>query len=148
METPISQTMDLVNGKAEYDAQAKLLLSHKVILAKIIKMLIPEFADVPEKDIYEKYIQDGVKVGVVAADPDVKDLLQTKVGYRILPLSQESSEVKSGKIYFDIVFAVSDPSIDKQLTHIYINLEQQLTYKPGYSVSTRAIYYLCRMISM
>ncbi len=106
-------------------------------------MTLPEFKGVPNA---EKYIHDGIKVGVVAVDPDVPDLESKDVGYRKLPIGTESNDMKSGRIYYDVVFTVDVPN-KKRPIHIYVNLEQQVDTKPGYPIVTRGVYYLCRMVS-
>ena len=38
--------MELADKKAKYDTQAKILLSYKPVLGKILKLTLPEFKDV------------------------------------------------------------------------------------------------------
>ena len=54
--------------------------------------------------------------------------------------------MKSGRIYYDVVFTVDIPG-KKKPRKVYINIEQQVEIKPGYAIVTRGIYYLCRLIS-
>ena len=148
---PVGAALELADKKAKYDTQAKILLSYKPVLGKILKLTLPEFKDVPDPSIY---IHDGIQVGVVAVDPDVPDLDSQEVGYRRLPIEvgvklpigTESNDMKSGRIYYDVVFTVDIPG-KKKPRKVYVNIEQQVTTKPGYPIVTRGIYYLCRMIS-
>ena len=147
---PIGPALELADKKAKYDTQAKILLSYKPVLGKILQLTLPEFKDVPDPSIY---IHDGIKVGIVAVDPDVPDLASEDMGYRKLPIVTEklpigieSNDMKSGKVYYDVFFVVNVPG-KKRPIHIYVNLEQQVDTAPGYPIVTRGIYYLCRMVS-
>ncbi|MBQ1492386.1 MAG: hypothetical protein IIZ39_10540 [Blautia sp.] len=140
---PIGPAMELADKKAKYDKQAKILLSYKPVLGKILQLTLPEFKDVPDPSIY---IHDGIQVGIVAVDPDVPDLESKDVGYRKLPLGTESNDMESGRIYYDVVFTVDIPGKRKP-RKVYVNIEQQVDTDTGYPIVTRGIYYLCRLVS-
>ena len=46
-DSEISQTLDVANAGARYDAAARKLVAQKPILAYILKSTMDEFADVP-----------------------------------------------------------------------------------------------------
>ncbi len=57
-DSEISQTLDVANAGARYDAAARKLVAQKPILAYILKSTMDEFADVPVKRIAEELIED------------------------------------------------------------------------------------------
>ena len=141
--------METAGDRARYDENAKILLSNKSVLARVLKLAVPEYEDEPVEAI-EGYIHDGVRVGVVALDANVRDLDHYTVGHRILPLAQESNDMKSGRVTFDIVFTVDLPGdkARKNQLYIFVNIEQQLDFDPDYPVPSRSVYYLARQISL
>ena len=57
MKTMMSETLDSVNAMEKYDAACKMLLSQKVILARILKHCIPEFQYYSADEIADKFIE-------------------------------------------------------------------------------------------
>lgn len=60
-------------------------------------------------------------------------------------LENESKLPDEGKMYFDIVFTVITKDNERQ--KIYINVEAQKSFFPGYDLVTRGIVYSARLIS-
>ena len=59
MKTMMSEALDSVNAMEKYDAACKMLLSQKVILARILKHCIPEFQYYSADEIADKFIEDA-----------------------------------------------------------------------------------------
>ena len=72
-DSEISQTLDVANAGARYDAAARKLVAQKSILAYILKSTMDEFADVPVERIAEELIEDFPSVSEMAVFQDTPD---------------------------------------------------------------------------
>ena len=125
----------------------KKLLSNKQILAYVMKGCIPEFADIPLKDI-PSYIEMS-SINNTAACTYIDDK-QIEVTDESIPGSQ---------IKYDIQFEAALPckykaegseekrSSDKEKLCLIINLESQAKDNPGYPLIKRALYYSSRLVA-
>jgi predicted transposase/invertase (TIGR01784 family) len=125
--------------KIRYDESCKRVLSFKSVLANILKGCVDEFADCSIQDIQDKYIEADPEVSKVAVNPDESDKT-------ISGMSAEDVTINEGKVLYDIRFYAIAPST-KDRIKLIINLEAQNEFKPGYSLTTRGIYYCARLIS-
>lgn len=121
---------------AAYDRHAKRLLKDKGILARILIETVPEFFGyTPEEAIAA--IEGEPMVSSVPVRPYSKEA--------VAALNNESALPGEGTVTFDIVFtAVTKDGIH---TKLYINLEAQKDFYPGYDLVTRGIVYGARLIS-
>lgn len=140
MENFLQRSIEDAGRKAQYDANAKKLLSQKLILAHILKGTTQEFATMELKEIVS-CIEGEPKVSSVRVEPG-----KTNASYRpnIRGSNTEQEDQGEGKIYFDILFYVR---MKDGLSRMIINIEAQQKEKPGYPLIHRAIFYGCRMIS-
>ena len=135
------------DDKKAYDMYCKKLLSNKQILAYVMKGCIPEFADIPLKDI-PSYIEMS-SINNTAACTYIDDK-QIEVTDESIPGSQ---------IKYDIQFEAALPckhkaegseekrSSDKEKLCLIINLESQAKDNPGYPLIKRALYYSSRLVA-
>ena len=132
------------DDKKAYDMYCKKLLSNKQILAYVIKGCIPEFADIPLKDI-PSYIEMS-SINNTAACTYIDDK-QIEVTDESIPGSQ---------IKYDIQFEAALPtkqedtgkrSCTKERLRMIINLESQAKDNPGYPLIKRALYYCGRLMA-
>ncbi|MDY5807979.1 MAG: hypothetical protein SPM04_10615 [Lachnospira sp.] len=132
-ETYISSVIDYSGNKVQYDENVRQILKDKNILAYILKYSVKEFADCSIEET--KAAIDG--------EPEVaiRNVRPVAVG----TLENESNIPGEGKMYFDIVFyaKINDDSRQK----MYINVEAQKSFYPGYDLVTRGIIYPARLIS-
>lgn len=126
------------NG-VQLDAACKRLLSEKEILAHLLKGCVPEFRNLPVRQIASSCIEGDLQVSKIPVLPDE--------GTPVIRGSQtEDSSINEGTITYDIRFSAVVPNTDEQIT-LLINVESQNDYYPGYPLLKRAVYYGCRMIS-
>lgn len=147
MPAIIHTEMTAAEKKIALDESCKRLLSEKSILAWILHACVAEFKDVPVRDIAEKYIEGTPELGEVRVLPEETNL-SADAAYtpKIQGLPTEDVSVTEHTIYYDIRFYAVAPK-DGQLIKLIINIEAQNKYHNSYALITRAIYYLCRMIS-
>ncbi|SFB13705.1 hypothetical protein SAMN05216249_11075 [Acetitomaculum ruminis DSM 5522] len=153
----IDKELSLADLKAQYDTYVKRLLSDKEILAFILINTIKEFKDYSIKEA-KKAIEGDVKTDLISVRPSKENLKrifsedekgkENKNVYqseKIFGLNTESKIPGEGKMNFDIVFTVRTIKGERQ--KIYINLEAQKDFYPGYDLVTRSIVYCSRLIS-
>ena len=126
-ENYISSEIDSADTKAQYDEHVRRMLKDKDVLAFILKYSVREFADYTIEEA--KAAIDGDKVRPNAVET----------------LENESNIPGEGKMYFDIIFYAKTKDAIRQ--KIYINIEAQKSFYPGYDLVTRGIIYPARLIS-
>ena len=139
METNLSQTIDIINDNARYDASVKEVLADKQVLARILKYSLEEFQDDEIEDIMK--CMDTPVISKVRMEPG-----QTNLN-KIEKTSEEDSIPGEGKIFYDIRFSVFR---GMEQIKVLINIEAQKSTdenKLGYQLDNRIIYYLSRMVS-
>ena len=139
MRNELSKDLSVAEGKEQYDAQCKKVLSNKVILAWILKRVTEEFKDMEIRDIMD-CIEGEPQISTVPVDPGETNK------EKISGLSNENSVPNEGMVTFDIHFYAYVPHEDVRIKLI-INVEPQKAFNPGYPIVTRGILYVARLIS-
>ena len=139
-KTTLSQSIDIVQQKAQYDEACKKVLAEKIILAWIMKHTMKEYADYNVQEIMENFIVGEPNVAEKNVLPD-----ETNTP-RITGTGVEDTTVTEGSITYDIQFRAILPCSDEKVQMI-INVEAQNDFYPGYPIIKRGIYYCARMIS-
>lgn len=126
-------------GKAKYDQTMLNVLSDKQVLAWILKRFVSEYEHLPLEEIETKYIEPETilvsKAGVSRDSSGIKGL------------SEKDSTQTEGTDYYDIVFQAYYPGNEEEKIGLYINLEAQADYYPGYPLEMRGIYYGARRLT-
>jgi hypothetical protein len=144
LNTEITKAVKAADDKAQYDEQAKRLLSQKHILAHILVKTVDEFKGMNPKDVV-KYIEGEPKVGIVPLEPGLTNRDESSAdGERVVGLNTENSEINEGLVRFDIIFYVR---MKDGLSQIIVNVEAQQKNPTEYHILNRAIFYVCRMVS-
>lgn len=127
------------DGKAKYDQTMLNVLSDKQVLAWILKRFVSEYEHLPLEEIETKYIEPETilvsKAGVSRDSSGIKGL------------SEKDSTQTEGTVYYDIVFQAYYPGNEQEKIGLYINLEAQADYYPGYPLEMRGIYYGARRLT-
>ena len=127
------------DGKAKYDQTMLNVLSGKQVLAWILKRFVSEYEHLPLEEIETKYIEPETilvsKAGVSRDSSGIKGLLE------------KDSTQTEGTVYYDIVFQAYYPGNEEEKIGLYINLEAQADYYPGYPLEMRGIYYGARRLT-
>lgn len=140
-DTTIAKNIRVADEKANYDAACKRLLSEKIILAWIMKNCLEEYRDCDVDEIAEKYIEGNPQVAEIPVAPD-----ESNVCSRIHGTGNEDSTLTEGTITYDIRFLALAPQSGETI-RLFINVEAQNDFYPGYPLIKRGIYYCSRMIS-
>lgn len=137
-KTYLTNSLDNAKNKAKYDAQVKKILSDKRILAWILKHSVEEFRETSIEQAMA-CIEGEPEIATVPVAPG------SRKPEAISGAATEDSIPNEGKITYDIRFHVVTPT--KERIKMFVNVEAQKKYHPGYDLVTRAIFYCARMLS-
>ena len=132
-ESYISSEIDSADTKAQYDEHVRRMLKDKDILAFVLKYSVREFADYTIEEA-QAAIDGEPKIATHKVRPNAVETLEN-----------ESNIPGEGKMYFDIIFYAKTKDAIRQ--KLYINIEAQKSFYPGYDLVTRGIVYPARLIS-
>ena len=141
ISTDFAMNLSASEARARLDAAAKKLLKHRIILAEILKNCVEEFAGYDRDYIVENCFAGEVHTNEISLDQDMPDADSSIIGS-----DTEDNSESEGLIRYDIVFDAVIPD-SKKIVRLVINLEVQVSTNLSYSVVTRAVYYLARLIS-
>ena len=116
----------------KYDNYAKKILSHKMILAYILQRVVKEQKGMSIPEIVSCFERD-VKVGTEAL---MSDFIRGE--------NLEDWRYGEGRIFYDLRLSLAN--IEGHLK-LFVDVEAQKNFWPGYSLPTRGIVYGARMIS-
>ncbi len=143
-QTGIANALDHAGDAAMLDRYAKKIFSHEAILAPLMRMCIPEFADCTDEFIVANCFEEKPLVSAWPVNQDEGVMLDGD--QRVTQLNSEENAASERTIHYDIRFTAKVPKGD-ELIKLIINLEIQVTDQLRYRVVTRGIYYGARMIS-
>jgi len=148
--------MDKINGSVEllnsldiaYDMEAtetldkksKELLRNKEVLAVILKGVVSEYEDYTYKQIMDFIENDSITSEEVTVG---------RSSTRITGEDKEFAILGEKTSIFDTKFRSWNPNLSTAslAVHLHIDLEPQGTYRPGYPIEKRGLYYLARELS-
>ena len=125
----------------DYDAECKLLLSEKQVLARIMHEWLTEFFELDVSRIERECFEGEPRVG---SDPVDRD---ASLG-RVQALAEEDATLSEGTATFDVRFEARVPGTEGQLVHIEVDVEAQRDFYPGYPITRRGMFYVGRLLSM
>lgn len=138
-QTPIADGIEATDINAQYDHACRKLLANREILARILKEVVDEFRDCDVEEIANRYIESQPEIASVPVNPG-------ETNANIAGRSNEDVVYGEGKVTYDIHFQAVYPKGDRYVK-IFINVEGQKDFYPGYALQKRGIFYCCRMIS-
>ena len=123
------------------DAQSKVLLRSKEVLAVILQGVVEEYQGYSRREIMDFIEADSIDDG--------KEVSPGRTNAQILGDSIEFALLNEKVSQFDLFFRAKNPqlSTEKVLIRLHIDVEPQKTYRPGYPIEKRGIYYLARSLS-
>ena len=142
MKNELARELSLAEGKIQYDNSVKRVLANKRILAWILKYVTEEFAGMSVDEIKTcigSYIEIS-EIGVLPGRTNRREM------EKIRGEAQEDAVPGEGELYFDIRFSAYLRG-KKERIKLLINVEAQKNFYPGYSLTTRGVFYGARMIS-
>lgn len=133
-------TLKITADTSGLDAASKRILRHKEILAIIAKDTIEEYQGYNPEEIMEFIEADSISA------PEVSRGWTNTI---IHGDSEEFTELNEKTTAFDVFFRARNPELSKGRVNVnlHVDLEAQRTYRPGYPIEKRGIYYLARSLS-
>ncbi len=114
--TTLSQSISIIEQKAQYDATCKKVLAEKIILAWIMKHTMAEYAKHEVWEIEEKYIVGEPKIAETPVLPDETN------APKVTGVGVEDSSINEGTVTFDIQFQAIVPETE-EVVQMIINVE-------------------------
>lgn len=145
--------MDKINGSMEalstlqitadmegLDAQCKTILRAKEVLAVILRETVEEYRGYRRSEI-----MDFIQERSMNSETEVS---AGRTNTQIQAENPEYVQLNEKATYFDLVFRAANPAMSDHGVNVgmYIDVEPQKTYRPGYPIEKRGIYYLARML--
>ena len=134
-------SMQLTARMEGLDAECKLLLSSREILAVILKETIDEYKDYSREEIIGFIEPDSIE-----SDREVSP---GRTNSQIQGDTQEFAALNEKVSRFDIRLRAKNPRLSKEniVIKLHIDVEPQKSYNPGYPIEKRGMYYLSRELS-
>jgi len=146
MNTTISGSTDLLSTlevaplARGLDAASKQILKHKEVLAVILKETIQE---------YQGYSTEEIMDFIEADSISSQEVSQSRTNTIINGMPTEFNELNEKTSVFDVMFLSRNPKLSnsKVRVNLHVDIEPQKTYRPGYPIEKRGLYYLARSLS-
>ena len=138
-KTEISRTLDRTPQEIAYDESVKRVLSARYLLAWIMKGCVSEYRNCSVRDIAELYIEGKPQISGTPVHAEDADS-------RIHGLDTTDKSRREHTTLYDILFYAVLPDSTEKIG-LFINVEAQNRYHPGYPLIKRGIYYCSRMLS-
>lgn len=139
-ETEVAADIRTAGNQPQKDQNAKRILKHRSILARILKAVDPVFANFSYAEIEATIDPDSILLDAKVA-PQLPE--------KIEGMDTESAVPGEGTLYFDVLFKAMLPDDQKTSNSymIYFDVEAQGILNPQkYPLHKRAVYYTSRML--
>ncbi len=124
----LAKAVQLSESMEQYDGYARNLLSYKELIAVILKAVGHEFREMSIEEIKDS----------IDADPEIET-------GRIVGGGEEELFPWGAIVRYDIKFTVHIKNYGN--LKLYVNLEAQKSYYPGYDLVTRGVCYAATLLS-
>lgn len=133
--------MQLTADMEGLDAQSKALLRSKEVLAVILQGTVSEYQGYSRQEIMGFIEEDSMADG--------KEVSPGRTNTRIQGDAAEFVQMNEKTSRFDLAFRAKNPqqSTEDMLVSLHVDVESQKSYRPGYPVEKRGMYYLARSLS-
>lgn len=123
------------------DAQSKIILHSKDVLAVILQGTIREYQGYSRQEIIDFIESDTIREDTEVSTGRTNSIIQGD--------NVEFTQLNEKTTLFDIIFKSKNPllSDEKVLISLHINIEPQKDYALPYPLEKRGIYYLARELS-
>ena len=137
----VLNSLQMTEGMEGLDYASKELYKNKEVLAIILKGVAREFEGYSYKEI----------MGFIEADSITteENVSPGRTNTRIIGDDKEYTALNEKLSLFDTKFRVNNPELSggEVIVNLHVDIESQKTYRPGYPIEKRGIYYLARELS-
>ena len=133
--------MQVTEDTEGLDIQSKTLLQYAEILAVILRDTVAEYKGYSWKEVAE-----FIEVDSITSTTEVSP---GRTNTKIRSDTQEYIHLNEKTALFDLAFRARNPQISTEdiQINLHIDVEPQKTYKTGYPIEKRGMYYLARRLS-
>ena len=137
----VLNAMQLTAEMEGLDVQSKTLLRSKEVLAVILQGVVAEYQGYSRQEIMDFIEADSIV--------DSKEVSTGRTNTRIQGDSAEFVQLNEKTSNFDLMFRAKNPQMSTEdvLVSLHVDVEPQKTYRPGYPIEKRGLYYLARSLS-
>lgn len=123
------------------DAESKTVLHSREVLAVILKHVVEEYRGYSVGEIMDFIEADSIT--------ESRELSTGRTNTRIRGDASEFVQLNEKTSNFDIMFRAKNPCLSngKVIVNLHVDVEPQKTYRPGYPIEKRGMYYLARSLS-
>ena len=139
ISTTVAQDLGTWQEEQALDAACCRLLANKIILAHILQGCLPEYEHCSIPELLP--CLEGTPE--ICSAPVDQDALNPG---RIRGENTADKSITEGNVNFDILFSARTPN-GRDSRQIFINVESQNDWDPGYPLLKRAFYYCGRLLS-
>lgn len=134
-------SMQLTADIEGLDAQSKTILRSTEVLAVILRETVAEYRGCSRKEVMDFIETDSITNG--------KEVSQGRTNTQVRSDNIEFVQLNEKTSLFDLAFRARNPilSTETMQISIHVDIESQKTYKPGYPVEKRGLYYLARRLA-
>lgn len=133
--------MQLTTDTAGLDAECKMLLHRKEVISVILKGTVEEFEEYSLEEIMDFIEADSLE--------EAKEVSVNRTNAQVRGDNAEFAQLNEKVSFFDMLFRAKNPALSEEdmLVNLRIDIEPQKTYRPGYPIEKRGLYYLARLLS-
>lgn len=137
----VLNSLQITEGLEGLDHASKELYKNKEVLAIILKGVAREFEEYNYKEIMGFIEGDSITTE--------EDVSPGRTNTRIIGDDKEYGALNEKLALFDTKFRVVNPELSggEVIVNLHVDVEAQKTYRPGYPIEKRGIYYLARELS-
>ena len=137
----VLNSFQITEGLEGLDRASKELYKNKEVLAIILKGVAREFEAYSCKEIMNFIEADSITTG--------ENVSPGRANTRITGDDKEYTALNEKLSLFDTKFRVVNPKLSsgEVIVNLHVDVEAQKTYRPGYPIEKRGIYYLARELS-
>ena len=123
------------------DAASKTVLHSREVLAVILRDTVEEYKDYSVSEVKDFIEADSIT--------ESKEISTGRTNTRIRGDNPEFVQLNEKTSNFDIMFRAKNPCLSngKVIVNLHVDVEPQKTYRPGYPIEKRGVYYLARSLS-
>ncbi len=135
-----ASAFQLTEEMSALDKQSRKVMQYREVLAIILKETVEEYEGYSEAEIMEFIEADSIT--------EEMEVSGGRTNTKIDGSATEFAELSEKTSRFDIAFRAKNPRLSggEVVVNLYIDVEPQKNYRPGYPIEKRGIYYLSRRL--
>lgn len=133
--------LQLTADTAGLDAESRTVLHSKEVLAVILQETVEEYREYSVREVMDFIEADSIR--------ESEEVSAGRTNTQVHGDNPEFIQLNEKTSHFDVMFRAKNPRLSsgRVIVNLHINVEPQKTYRPGYPIEKRGMYYLARSLS-